>query len=339
MGKNKTTGKVSGANQKVAERKQEVFKKARKLTKPLTPNRKKVLIITIGIILASIVVLLLSFALLIYRYKSDSDLVYRVTSIVPYPAAKVDGSTVTYGEYLFELRTSKRVYEYLQTTNAQSADTSTEVDYTTPEGMERLKGLRQTALEDAKKAEIVRILAEEANIEISREELNRETELEIDKNGGEKKFNEVIASIFGWDLDDFKKKKEIQLLQQKLAPSLSTEQKELAESVLSRVKSGEDFSNLAKEFSQDPGSRETGGDLGLKGEGVFVPQFEEVAFKLEPGEVSDIVETEFGFHIIKSIEKKDGQFRVAHILIQYQSVDELIQARLDNSSIKEYLKF
>jgi peptidyl-prolyl cis-trans isomerase C len=80
--------------------------------------------------------------------------------------------------------------------------------------------------------------------------------------------------------------------------------KERSEEVLRRAKAGEDFALLAKEFSDDPGSKARGGDLDLVGLGRTVKPFERAAFQLkEPGELSGLVETQFGVHVIKLIER------------------------------------
>ncbi len=75
-----------------------------------------------------------------------------------------------------------------------------------------------------------------------------------------------------------------------------------AEKVLERARKGEDFAALAREFSEDTGSKENGGEYTFAS-GQMVPEFEKVAFSQEPGTVSDLVTTVFGYHIIKTIEK------------------------------------
>jgi peptidyl-prolyl cis-trans isomerase SurA len=101
------------------------------------------------------------------------------------------------------------------------------------------------------------------------------------------------------------------------------------QAVKQRLESGEDFEMLAKELSQDPGSAKLGGDLGFVRRGEFVRRFEEVAFALKEGEVSGLVETEFGYHIIKLLERKGEAIRVQHILIQFDKTKLNDQAAIE----------
>jgi peptidyl-prolyl cis-trans isomerase C len=82
--------------------------------------------------------------------------------------------------------------------------------------------------------------------------------------------------------------------------------KEKAEDVYKKVKAGEDFAKLAAETSDDPGSKTKGGELGFFSKGSMVPAFEQAAFSLKVGEVSEPVETDFGYHVIKVDEKKEA---------------------------------
>jgi peptidyl-prolyl cis-trans isomerase SurA len=92
--------------------------------------------------------------------------------------------------------------------------------------------------------------------------------------------------------------------------------------IKNRLEAGEDFAELAQDFSDDPGSAPRGGDLGFMQRGEFVREFEEVAFTLEPGQRSTIVETQFGFHIIEHLERRGEKIRVRHILVSLETTRE-----------------
>jgi len=104
--------------------------------------------------------------------------------------------------------------------------------------------------------------------------------------------------------------------------------KEKLQNYRDRILKGEKFSTLAVLYSEDPGSARKGGELGFVGRTDLVPEFAAVAFKLkEPGDISRIVETSFGFHIIQLIEKRGELINVRHILLKPKiSSNDLLKA-------------
>jgi parvulin-like peptidyl-prolyl isomerase len=79
---------------------------------------------------------------------------------------------------------------------------------------------------------------------------------------------------------------------------------------------GEDFATLAREFSEDPGSARTGGELGYASRGTMVPEYEAAAMTMKPGEISEPIETDFGYHLIQLIDRRGNEFNSRHILIR-----------------------
>ena len=126
------------------------------------------------------------------------------------------------------------------------------------------------------------------------------------------------------------------LLTVKPGAAAEKEALEKIKAIQEKVKAGEDFAELCKKYSEDPGSRSRGGELGLIQRGDFVPEFEEVAFLLKPGEFSDIVKTRFGFHIIQCLERKGDKVNVRHLLILLQPNQEDEKATYEK--IKEIRK-
>lgn len=106
-------------------------------------------------------------------------------------------------------------------------------------------------------------------------------------------------------------------------PELDTKaERAKLEGILARVRAGEEFTKLADEFTEDPSGKGRGGDLGWFGRGVMVKPFEDAAFALKPGETSGVIETQFGFHVVKVDERRaqgaGEEVRARHILIQYR---------------------
>src|SRR5205807_7641190 len=99
-----------------------------------------------------------------------------------------------------------------------------------------------------------------------------------------------------------------------------------AEEILKRAKAGADFAELAKKNSEDEASAKQGGDLDYFGKGRMVPEFDQAAFSMEPGAISDLVKTQYGYHIIKLVDKKAAATR-ALPEVRQQIADQLAYER------------
>lgn len=128
--------------------------------------------------------------------------------------------------------------------------------------------------------------------------------------------------------------KEVEVGEIVFNPKLTTAEKEAyrtkAEELRKRVLNGDDFAALARLYSQDPGSAPNGGDLGFNDRTAFVKEFTAVAFKLKAGEISQVFESDFGFHFLQVIERRGEQVHVRHILI----MPVITQASLDRAQAK-----
>lgn len=126
-------------------------------------------------------------------------------------------------------------------------------------------------------------------------------------------------------------------------PPISTEEKARVRKKLKelrdRIINGESFTALAALYSEDPGSASKGGELGFYGRGELYPEFEAAAFALKKGEVSEIVESEAGFHIIQLIERRGEMINARHILLMPKvSQEDLAKAKKDLENVAALIR-
>ena len=178
--------------------------------------------------------------------------------------------------------------------------------------------------------------ADKRDIKVKDSEINEEVDAYQTSYGGEEAFASALKEN-GLTLEDFKEDIEVnkkieKLMQQDIkitekevkayyeenkanydqpeqveVSHILVEDKEKANDLLNKVKAGEDFAKLAKENSTDPGSAENGGELGYISRGEMVEEFEKAAFALKDNEVSDLVKSKYGYHIIKKTGHKEAK--------------------------------
>ena len=206
---------------------------------------------------------------------------------------------------------------------------------------QQLKGVVEQYAVQMAERKLLLDAAKDANTVLSPEELDAALNNQYARSGGEEAFQKVLLEN-GLDQEEFKENMRIDLVIQKylsvlLDQDITVSDEEIftvyeqdktatarhilfltegktenekadilkrMEALLARARSGEDFAELAKEFTEDPGSKESGGLYENFGHGYMVKEFEDAAFSVPIGQISDVVETEYGFHIIKVLNRE-----------------------------------
>lgn len=331
--KTKATTKTKGT--KESGKKQLSFhEKLNKFGIKREPKKKTIVMVGVGALIA-LLITISTFGVLIYKYKMNNRAVKIASRIVPYPVSSVNGNivwnTVTYNQYLFELASIQKFYQ------SQGQDLSTE------EGKQKLNQLKNDIITQLENNEIISQQAAKYGIKVSNQEVQEQFDELVKNAGGIEKVKTTLDKLYGWTIDDFKEKIKQSVVQKKLAEkiladdSLNEPAKKQAEEIKKQIDGGADFAELAKKYSTD-GSASNGGDLGLISKGQTVPEFEAVAFGLQPGQVSGVVKTQYGYHVIKATGKEGEQVRVSHILIKGVDLESWLRDQRAKSKIQQYFK-
>ncbi len=333
----------------------------KKAEKKIQPGKKTFMWLTSGgliiLVLGSLVILALS----IYKYPWQSKgflsdkgtwqqkILSTAITNFPFPiaATNIEGYNFSKPEGIFAFRFIP-IKEW--ETNVKALKNYYEkqgIDFTTPDGQEQLKSLQAAVLEKMIMDRIVADLAKQKGIKISDADIKTELDNAANAFGGTDTVAKMVQEMYGWNMDDFQKNIIIPYLQQtKLMEKVFDPEKENADAkqraleVLAKVKApGANFEELAKQYSEDPFSRDQGGDLGTFGRGAMVPAFEDAAFALNKGEVSDLVQTEYGYHIIKvedkgKLDTGEEQIHARHILIRTIDPAQWFQKWLEEQKAK-----
>lgn len=277
---------------------------------PTKRNGLKLVGVIVAVVVIAIIAFVVIFGLGIYKKRWDRELsgnqsFNTLMKIIPYPLLFVDSKMVTMDYFRQHVEAMTHFF-----------NTQLQADFTTEEGKSILDEIEVNVKEKLKKEALISSLANQYQAEIKDSDVEAEFQNYVAQMGGQE--SEALKAFdqqFGWNNKEMIKKLAIRpfVERKKLEEKIKdTDEykaiaRQRAEDVWPQAKENPDqFGELAKQFSDDTQTKELGGELGFFGHGTMIPSFEEAAFSLEPGQVSDLVQTDYGYHIIKINAKEEN---------------------------------
>jgi len=296
----------------------------------------------IGIIV-SIVLLIIAAAFgsywLVYRTSKEYTVKTFLKETLPFPVAYVNSDAVSLNEFESQIQSAEYYFD-----KQEELGTSEQVQKPV------MSELRTQILNDLIDRTLLEHVAAERAISISNNDIDDYFEKEIvpQATGGKEEITSTLKEMYNWTIDDFKQQVVYEVvLRKKVGESIAEDKtideqkKKEAEMLREEILAATDkqFSDFAKEQSDDTVSGADGGMLGYFGKGEMVPEFEEAVFALNVGDVSAPVKTQFGYHLIKVTNKDEAAEKVEarHILLAFPTVDELIADAEQAAKIRTYM--
>jgi hypothetical protein len=330
--KKATPNRITSEN--IAEHREEVLGSARKYIYPLRHSKHRLVKISLSLFTVALIAFFSYSMLSLYRFKSTSDFTYQVTKVIPFPVARIGTDFVSYESYLFEVKHYMHYYS-----------TQADVDFDSDSGQQQLADYKKRAQEKVINDAYAKIIAKQRGISVSEQEVNDEIAVYRNQNrlgSSDDELKTVLHDFWNWSLDDFKRTLRQQLLNEKVVADLDQEAKEKAEGALAQLASGKDFAELAKEVSEDPATKDNGGNFGFlidRNNRDISPKTIEALFKLKPGESSNIINIGYGLEIVKNLEQKDDNIKAAHIVFNYKDINDYLGAIKDERPARTYVSF
>lgn len=319
-------------NATVAEHREQVLSSARKYIYPLQHSRDRIIKISTSLFVAAVLIFFAYCGVSLYKIHSTSTFIYEVTRVIPFPVAKAGPRFVTYESYLFELRHLMHYYENQQ-----------KEDFSSDSGKRHLDQLKKDSMQKVIDDAYVKQLADQNNISISSTDVNNQITLLKEQNrlgSSDQMLADVLRQFWGWTIDDFRGELKTQLLSQKVASELDSATHARASNALASLQQGQDFGKLATQVSDDAATKAAGGQYGApiaKSNRDVPPQVVAELFKLQPGQVSDIINTGYTLEIVKVISVTGDKVNAAHISFTLKGIQDYIKPLEQKNPPKHFI--
>ncbi len=319
-------------NETIAEHREEVLKGARKHILPLQHSRKRAVVLSVTIFLITVATFFIFSLVGLYRLQSTSTFMYRITQVIPFAVARTRGNFISYESYLFELRHYMHYYETQQKLNFDSE-----------EGRAQLAEFKKQAMDQVINDALVKYLAKQNGVSVTNQDVDQEIAIVRQQNRlgtSDQVFEDVLRDFWGWSVSDFKRSLRQQILARKVVSKLDTGAHERAQAALDELRSGIDFAEVAKKYSEDPTTKETGGDYGIsidQSTRDIPAKVTNAVFDQAVGQYSSIIDTGYSLEIVKTLSIENGKARAAHIQIVFKDISEYLGPLRESSPPSKYL--
>jgi len=280
-------------------------------------------------------ILVIVFGVGMYNFGWNNSFINGISKVVPYPAAIYDGKIIKYVNYLEDVETLAYYYNSFEDESIVPPN-----DF-----------IEKSVLARMIREKFISMMAKKYNLSVTQKEVDDEYGVLIGQADDTSTVADSLKKLYNWTEDEFKNKViKPYLLRNKVHEYIQSDEsiggsaQTRAQEVLEKVKAGDQtFEDLAAEYSDDTSTGPNGGDLGYFGKNQMVAEFETAAFALEVGEVSGIVQTQYGYHIIKLIERipasdsGEEQLHAAHILITTKDIDEWSNEEIAKKKVSVYV--
>lgn len=317
-------------NETVAEHRERILAGGRKFKYPLQTPKHRIVLVTILLVVLAVAAFFGIFTWSLYVAQNTSQFTQRLTQVLPYPVAQVDGKQVRFSNYLLELRSA---LHYLSTKE--------NVNFNSEDGKRQLEYQKRLALNKAIENSYIEKIAAEQKITVSDKEVDAFVKQEINNNQlgvSEPVFRQVIRDYYDWSFDEYKSSVESQLLRKKVVAHLDVVGRNRAEAALRDILGGKDFAEEVKAVSDDQ-MKANGGDVGTISKNSDDPNgLIATAKGMQPGGVSGVIEGVDGFYLVKLVESKNNTIHFLKLFIAYTVFDKQFAQLKSNHKIQEYIK-
>ena len=340
----KTPTSLRITNDNISEHREDILSKGRKLKYPMQYSKKRLIIISVVVVVAAVTAFGLWLNNALYRQQQTGDFFFSVTKILPLNVASVDGHPVRYQDYLRRLRADVHYYLNHEHRSFNSEEGEVELNYH-----------KRKDLDVAEKAAYVDYLAEQNNISVSMDEVDTEIKEMREANGEtEEGLISTLESYYGWSMSDYRLTTHDQMLEQAVSYAIDDEARETADEVLAQLQAGADFATVAGgasgETTQQAGSVsgvktlpnvQNGGTITAKTTDQDPTGVVQAMSELSVGELTEIGKmrsNNTNYYYIARLDAKDGEdVQYSLILVKLTKLDDDFAQLRSDGKIKEYI--